>query len=107
LCSFCHLLIVYGLQRLTLHPIKQRKYGGGIGRRRGNASLDGGPLIPNQYVRCKSLPVYKYYEVMLMNKKKTQQEKSPKKEQLSRKELNELMKQSTPILHRKRGGAWG
>jgi hypothetical protein len=47
-------------------------------------------------------------EERLSNKQKQQLDrmKSPKKEQFSRKELNELMKPSTPILHRKRGGAW-
>jgi hypothetical protein len=43
-----------------------------------------------------------------MVEKKKQQDKSPKKkEQLSKKELKDLMNPSTPILHRKRGGAWG
>lgn len=41
-------------------------------------------------------------------KEQKQQEKSPKKkEQISKKEIKDLMKSSTPILHRKRGGAWG
>jgi hypothetical protein len=49
-------------------------------------------------------------EERLSKKQKQQLErmKSPKrKEQISKKELNDLMKPSTPILHRKRGGAWG
>jgi hypothetical protein len=45
---------------------------------------------------------------MFMDKSKQQQEKSPKKkEQISKKDIKDLMKSSTPILHRKRGGAWG
>ena len=41
-------------------------------------------------------------------KQQLEKMKSPKKkEYLSTNDVKDLMKPSTPILHRKRGGAWG